>query len=81
MGQDDVIFGGGVRHDIRVGSVRFSGGRPVHRLDGAPLRLAQQSGFAGRIPAGPVRTLLRVIAREPDAVTRALARRTGLPVA
>jgi putative transcriptional regulator len=26
-----------------------------------------------RIPAGPVRTLLRVIAREPDAVTRALA--------
>jgi putative transcriptional regulator len=26
-----------------------------------------------RIPSGPVRTLLRVIAREPDAVTRALA--------
>jgi putative transcriptional regulator len=26
-----------------------------------------------RIPARPVRTLLRVIAREPDAVTRALA--------
>jgi putative transcriptional regulator len=26
-----------------------------------------------RMPAGPVRTLLRVIAREPDAVTRALA--------
>jgi putative transcriptional regulator len=28
-----------------------------------------------RVPAGPVRTLLRVIAREPDAVTRALANR------
>lgn len=28
-----------------------------------------------RIPVGPVRTLLRVIAREPDAVTRALGRR------
>ena len=28
-----------------------------------------------RIPAGPVRTLLRVIAHEPDAVTRALAAR------
>jgi len=27
-----------------------------------------------RVPTGPVRTLLRVIAREPDAVTRALAR-------
>jgi putative transcriptional regulator len=27
-----------------------------------------------RVPAGPVRTLLRVIAHEPDAVTRALAR-------
>jgi putative transcriptional regulator len=27
-----------------------------------------------RIPTGPARTLLRVIAREPDAVTRALAR-------
>jgi putative transcriptional regulator len=26
-----------------------------------------------RIPTGPARTLLRVIAREPDAVTRALA--------
>jgi putative transcriptional regulator len=26
-----------------------------------------------RVPSGPVRTLLRVIAREPDAVTRALA--------
>lgn len=26
-----------------------------------------------RTPSGPVRTLLRVIAREPDAVTRALA--------
>ncbi len=26
-----------------------------------------------RTPTGPVRTLLRVIAREPDAVTRALA--------
>jgi len=26
-----------------------------------------------RIPSGPVRTLLRVIAKEPDAVTRALA--------
>jgi len=28
-----------------------------------------------RVPAGPVRTLLRVIAHEPDAVTRALAAR------
>ena len=28
-----------------------------------------------RVPTGPARTLLRVIAREPDAVTRALARR------
>ncbi|HEX2255663.1 MAG TPA: helix-turn-helix domain-containing protein [Afifellaceae bacterium] len=28
-----------------------------------------------RTPSGPIRTLLRVIAREPDAVTRALARR------
>ena len=28
-----------------------------------------------RIPPGPVRTLLRVIAHEPDAVTRALAAR------
>lgn len=28
-----------------------------------------------RTPTGPVRTLLRVIAREPDAVTRALASR------
>jgi putative transcriptional regulator len=28
-----------------------------------------------RVPAGPVRTLLRVIAHEPDAVTRALATR------
>jgi len=27
-----------------------------------------------RVPTGPARTLLRVIAREPDAVTRALAR-------
>ena len=27
-----------------------------------------------RIPRGPVRTLLRVIAREPDAVTRALSK-------
>lgn len=27
-----------------------------------------------RTPAGPIRTLLRVIAREPDAVMRALAR-------
>jgi putative transcriptional regulator len=26
-----------------------------------------------RVPSGPARTLLRVIAREPDAVTRALA--------
>jgi putative transcriptional regulator len=26
-----------------------------------------------RVPTGPVRTLLRVIAREPDAVTRALS--------
>ena len=30
-----------------------------------------------RMPAGPVRTLLRVIAREPDAVTRALADNRG----
>jgi putative transcriptional regulator len=30
-----------------------------------------------RIPAGPVRTLPRVIAREPDAVTRALAGKRG----
>ena len=30
-----------------------------------------------RTPAGPVRTLLRVIAREPDAVTRALADNRG----
>ena len=29
-----------------------------------------------RVPTGPARTLLRVIAREPDAVTRALAERT-----
>jgi putative transcriptional regulator len=29
-----------------------------------------------RVPTGPARTLLRVIAREPDAVTRALAART-----
>jgi hypothetical protein len=28
-------------------------------------------------PAGPVRILLRVIAREPDAVTRALADNRG----
>jgi putative transcriptional regulator len=28
-----------------------------------------------RMPTGPVRTLLRVIAAEPDAVTRALAAR------
>ena len=28
-----------------------------------------------RVPTGPVRTLLRVIAHEPDAVTRALAAR------
>lgn len=28
-----------------------------------------------RTPSGPIRTLLRVIAREPDAVTRALAGR------
>jgi putative transcriptional regulator len=28
-----------------------------------------------RVPTGPARTLLRVIAREPDAVTRALAQR------
>ncbi len=27
-----------------------------------------------RMPTGPARTLLRVVAREPDAVTRALAR-------
>jgi putative transcriptional regulator len=29
-----------------------------------------------RVPTGPARTLLRVIAREPDAVTRALANRS-----
>jgi putative transcriptional regulator len=28
-----------------------------------------------RVPTGPARTLLRVIAREPDAVTRALSQR------
>lgn len=32
-----------------------------------------------RTPTGPVRTLLRVIAREPDAVTRALAPGPGSP--
>lgn len=32
-----------------------------------------------RVPSGPIRTLLQVIACEPDAVTRALARRaTGV---
>jgi putative transcriptional regulator len=30
-----------------------------------------------RTPTGPIRILLRVIAREPDAVTRALARDSG----
>jgi putative transcriptional regulator len=30
-----------------------------------------------RVPVGPIRTLLRVIAREPDAVTRALADNRG----
>jgi putative transcriptional regulator len=30
-----------------------------------------------RVPTGPVRTLLRVIAREPDAVTRALTDNRG----
>jgi putative transcriptional regulator len=30
-----------------------------------------------RVPSGPIRTLLQVIASEPDAVTRALARRAS----
>jgi putative transcriptional regulator len=53
------------------------------KLDLTQERFAARFGFSvgairqyesrRRIPIGPIRTLLRVIAREPDAVTRALA--------
>jgi len=33
MGQDDVIFGGGVCHDIRARGVWFADGSSVSRLD------------------------------------------------
>jgi putative transcriptional regulator len=41
---------------------------------GFALDTVRQYEAGRRVPAGPIRTLLRVIAREPDAVTRALAR-------
>ena len=42
---------------------------------GFSVHAIRQYETARRVPNGPVRTLLRVIAHEPDAVTRALARR------
>ena len=42
---------------------------------GFSVHAVRQYETARRVPSGPIRTLLRVIAHEPDAVTRALARR------
>ncbi len=45
---------------------------------GFSVHAVRQYETARRVPNGPVRTLLRVIAQEPDAVTRALARSARL---
>ena len=42
---------------------------------GFSVHAVRQYETARRVPSGPIRTLLRVIAQEPDAVTRALVRR------
>jgi putative transcriptional regulator len=62
--------------DVRALRTRFGLSQEAFAARfGFSLDAIRQYESRRRVPAGPVRTLLRVIAHEPDAMTRALAAR------
>ncbi len=64
------------RHDVLIADTAGFGNRStvicIGAADGVQATIRQYESRR-RTPTGPARTLLRMIAREPDAVTRALA--------